>query len=139
MSVHNQVELECPYCHRKQLTTVWESINVQISPEAKKELIEGNINVFHCQKCDKKVNITTKLLYHDMGKQFLVLYFPFEWLKSEDVLESFTRDGNAWSGRPNLQLGYISQPPHVVFDMNELVRYVFFREKLFEYSQAKQS
>jgi hypothetical protein len=140
MSIEQPVELECPDCHDKQVTTVWSSINVQGNPEAKQELLDGKVNVLHCRKCGNQATIAADLLYHDMEKQFWVQYLPFEQAMSTNLLEFFSPEGEIRSENPGPKGGYISRPPHIVFHMGELVRYVLFRDRLFEQAQAgKQS
>jgi hypothetical protein len=70
MTIERQVELECPDCQEKQMTTVWSSINVQVNPEAKQELLKGQVNVLFCRTCGNHAIIATALLYHDMEEQF---------------------------------------------------------------------
>lgn len=136
MSIEKQVELECPYCHKKQQTTVWSSINVQADPLAKQQLMEAKINVLFCQKCGKRANIANELLYHDMLEGFWVQFIPFDALEAKNLLDRFTPEGEKKYDYQGHDRGYISRPPHLVFDMGELVRYVIFRDRLFAECQA---
>ena len=64
---------------------------------------------------------------HDMQRKFLVWYIPLSYLDEKDALKQFTKAGDMRSGsRPEFER------IHVVFDMNELLRYVVFRERLYE-------
>jgi hypothetical protein len=139
MTVERQVELQCPKCHEMQMATVWTSINVHVSPEAKQELLKGKVNVLCCRKCGNYAGIVTALLYHDMEEQFCVQYYPFDRAMSANLLEDFGTQGDIRSENLGPTSGYLSRPPHVVFDMNELVRYVLFRDRLAEQAQAGES
>ena len=96
------------------------------------ELLKGKIHVFDCPTCKKSFSVNKALLYHDMKRKFLVWYFPFEGIEHRSFFGQFNKDGSlkvkkyieedAWTG-------YIKNV-HYVFSMNELVRYILFREKL---------
>lgn len=146
MTIEGKIEIQCPRCGKKQETPVWRSLNATDDPEAKQALLEGRVNVFHCPKCALEAPIGIDLLYHDMEREFWVEFYPFEWVDSNDLLEHFTPEGES---RTDFGIGptdigaestpYIFRPPHVVFDMNELVRYVQFRDRLYEQSRGKRS
>jgi hypothetical protein len=58
---------------------------------------------------------------------------------SADLLENFGPEGEIKVGSLGPTTGYMSRPPHLVFDMAELVRYVLFRDRLSEQSQAREN
>jgi hypothetical protein len=125
-------EIECSHCGLKQEVNIWESINVSVDPDLKQRLFQGLINVFKCQKCEKDTFISVPLFYHDMERRFCVQFFPFDWLEDDGLLsDAFTREGEL-----NTALFQLPDTPddmkrtHIVFDMDELLRYVVFREKL---------
>lgn len=61
MSSVDTHELQCPKCGNTQQTAIWDSINVKLNPELKKALLDGRINMFHCDKCQEEafVNLTS--------------------------------------------------------------------------------
>ena len=127
-------ELECSHCGFKQNVNIWESINVSLDPDLRQRLFQGQINVFKCQKCEKETFISVPLFYHDMEKGFSVQFFPLDWLQDESLLlDAFTREGELNTGLFQLPetSDYIKRT-HIVFDMDELLRYVVFREKLYQ-------
>jgi len=122
-----------------------DSLNADISPEAREALFQGKINAFECASCHTTVVVPVPLLYHDMGRRFVVQYFPAQALDDDAFLEHFTADGTDRSTADMLDklpetvramrgLDYM-QRPHIVFNMAELVRYVAFRERVFERAQ----
>ncbi|QAT42471.1 CpXC domain-containing protein [Aminipila luticellarii] len=65
-------EIECPECGNKQNFVRWQSILADIDPQLKEKVLNGELFVFHCEKCGKKFPITYPCLYHDMGKHLMV-------------------------------------------------------------------
>ena len=86
MSLESQTNVQCPKCGDNQAVTVWRSLNADVSPEAREDLLAGRINVFDCAKCECKAGLGVPLLYHDMRRQFLVQFHPFEALDDPDLL-----------------------------------------------------
>ena len=111
-------------------------MNVTQDPDAKELLLAGTVNVFQCPKCRYESLLDVDFLYHDMERKFSVQYYPYERLSDDNFLASFTLEG-----KPSLELAdrvpvpdrmeYLLRP-HIVFEMGELVRYVAFRDRLYE-------
>ena len=122
-------DLQCPHCGNEQETRVWDSLNVTLDPELKEKLYRGEVNQFECEKCGQKTFIDAPLLYHDMTQKFCVQYYPPNALKDTDFLKNFNSDGwqKSMLSIPKELCKYL-QKPHVVFDMNEMIRYVLFRD-----------
>jgi hypothetical protein len=141
MSIHREEEIACPKCGKAQAVTIWESIDAEPDPDARVALFEARINRFDCPACDFDALVPLPLLYHDRKRQFVVQYFPFGWLDETEFVGRFTSDGRdrqvleAFEGAlraKKIPPGAEPVEPHVVFDMQELVRYVLFRERVFE-------
>lgn len=136
MSVQEQVEAKCPACGEESQATVWRSMNVTEDPDAKELLLAGTVNVFQCPKCRYESLLDVDFLYHDMERQFSVQYYPYERLSDDNFLASFTAEGApsldlSRGGNLPDRMNYLLRP-HVVFEMGELVRYVAFRDRLYE-------
>lgn len=133
MSMKRIMEIECPGCGSNREVLVWKSINAQLNPEAKEDLLNGKVNLFCCGNCSVQAPIAIDLLYHDMEKEFCVQFFPFNKMDNNDFLENFTDKGEL-----DLRRTGAEDPPdyfrnvHIVFSMDELVRYVIFRGRLAE-------
>ena len=129
-------KVTCPKCSGKQEITVWESMNVTLAPDAKQDLFENKINLLECRKCGTETQIHTNMLYHDMEKEFCVMYLPFSMLDEGNFTSVFNRhgelgprdDNETTEERPYNYMNHI----HPVLDMEELKRYILFRDKLFE-------
>jgi hypothetical protein len=136
MTEVNLMVLECPACGNKQQVKVWSSVNITLNPELKEKVMNYEINQFNCDACANTAFINTPLLYHDMDRKYCVQYYPLESLTNPEFLESFSRDGSLIKDQP-LEKIKISPllaaseylfKPHIVFDIQELVHYVMFRD-----------
>ncbi len=113
-----------------------DSINVSLDPELRVRLFNGDINIFRCESCDITVKIEKDLLYHDQVRKFGIKYVPPYWLDYSESFKYFSTDGKY---RLDFDAGDMFQEKanylfdaHVVFDLNEMLRYITFRELLWE-------
>jgi hypothetical protein len=145
MSIHREEEIACPKCGKAQTVTLWETIDADPDPEARTALFEARINRFDCPACDFDALVPVPLLYHDRKRQFVVQFFPFGLLDERQFVERFTADGRdrrvaeAFERalkEKRIPPGAEPAEPHVVFDLPELVRYVLFRERVFDACDA---
>lgn len=146
MSIKRDEEIPCPRCGKSQTVTLWESIDADPDPQARQALFEAKINRFDCPACDFDALVPVALLYHDRRRQFVAQYFPFGWLEEQAFVERFTSDGRdrqveevfaeALKAK-KIPPGAESIQPHLVFDMADLVRYVLFRERIFDFHAAR--
>jgi hypothetical protein len=132
LSIKQMIDIECCRCGSKGKLEVWNSINVQLNPEAMKKLLEGRINTFHCENCSFKVFVPVSLLYHDPLEKFCVEYVPFHWAKENKFLDSLGDDAKLDKdlGVPGNGIPEYFKNTHLVFSMDELARYVVFRHLL---------
>lgn len=135
MSSKEEITVDCPKCEHRQEVMIWRSINVSLDSTLENDLFDDRINTFICSSCGHEGWIDIPLLYHDMNRQYAVIYYPFEFIDDHDFLVQFTAEGKLrmdvspemtkWTPGEN----YLEQS-HVVFDMDEMKRYICFREKL---------
>ena len=144
MSATETIDFTCPQCKEKSQMTIYKAINATQDPEARKALLEGQINQFVCGKCGQKGYLLVSILYHDMNRRFLVQYHPFPAVQSEEFLKDFDEAGrprlksSKLAGEIDRKLKYFNEM-HVVFDMAELMRYIVFRERLHDLQHQKKS
>jgi hypothetical protein len=136
VSLKETVEARCPSCGEESSTTIWRSMNVTQDADAKELLLAGTVNVFQCPKCRYESLLDIDFLYHDMERRFCVQYYPYERLGDDGFLANFTNEAEPAIAVPNgMQvkqgMEYLTHP-HIVFDMGELVRYIAFRDRLYE-------
>jgi len=139
--VKESVEAKCPACGEESSTTVWRSMNVTQDPDAKELLLAGTVNVFQCPKCGYESMLDIDFLYHDMERNLCVQYYPYERLADDGFLANFTIDAEPAIAVPEgmqvkTGMEYLTHP-HIVFDMGELVRYVAFRDRLYELERGE--
>lgn len=141
MSIKREEEIPCPRCGNVQKLTLWESIDAVPDPAAREALFEAQVNRYDCPQCDFDALVPVSLLYHDRRRQFVAQYHPFGLLDEAAFVGRFTADGRdrkvaeefdrALAER-RIPPGAEPMDPHVVFDMAELVRYILFRERVFD-------
>jgi hypothetical protein len=142
MSIEHPERVACPNCQQEQTVTIWDTLNADVSPEARESLFRAEINAFVCAMCGERVEIITPLMYHDIKRQFIVQFVPFKTVQDMSFIERFEIDGSdriaeeTFATMPekilrNKASQYLRHP-HTVFSMDELVRYVEFRERLFD-------
>ncbi len=136
MTIKEEQVMGCPACGHKQIAEFYQAINVKLNPELKERLFKGELNMFVCEECGKKAVVDLVFLYHDMDKRFCVQYCPVELVvqQSDKLSEMYTVDGRL-SVPANIQLPEAAQymyEPHIVLSLDEMIRYVQFRDALFE-------
>ena len=146
MSIKRSEEIACPKCGKAQTVTLWESIDADPDPGARTALFEAQINRFDCPACEFDALVPVPLLYHDRRRQFVVQFFPFGLLDEQEFVARFTADGRdrrvdeaferALAAK-KLPPGAEPMQPHLVFEMGELVRFVLFRERVFDARAAE--
>ena len=131
---------DCPQCGEEQKVTLWQSIDIDQHPELKEPFFEGEINLHKCASCGFQAPVEMDLFYHDGAQELLVYYFPFEYFtesdeEAADALDHFMPNGeldlDAQSEEGKETPEYLNRP-HVVFSMNEMRRYIAFRDALRE-------
>lgn len=127
--------ISCPECKTKQTVMLYESLNVSINPEAKKDLIDGKIHIFKCNNCNSEIIIEKDLLYHDMNQHYLAYFIPKNTVFNDDFIKNqISFEGQLNFKIPdmiknNTEFEYFMNP-HIVLSMNELIRYVVFRDRI---------
>lgn len=76
MSINSNETIKCPKCHQLNEINIWHSITVSDSPDLKKDLLLGKINMFHCPSCEHTALVPTPLLYHDEEKSLMISFSP---------------------------------------------------------------
>jgi len=131
MSMKSTQPLKCPECGHEQDIEVWGSINVTLDPSARIDLFAGSINLFNCDSCGHKSTLPFSLLYNDAQRQICVHYYPINSIKSDEFLEQFMADGSVNAAKAEeFELPDYMRNMQVVFDLNEMIRYILFREEL---------
>jgi hypothetical protein len=132
MTMKRDMEVDCPNCGTSNLILVWETINAQISPEAKAGLLRREVNVFRCRLCEQVITVDKPLVYNDMENKFMVWYLPFAHVMNGAIFDAITPEGRVKGWKYDADDPDYVRNIHYVFDMDELVRYIRFRDVLAE-------
>lgn len=78
MSMERKETVTCPECGNVQDFIIWQTLNGDLDPEAKQQLLDGALFHFECKKCGHKSNVDYGMPYHDMMNQVMVYYVDEE-------------------------------------------------------------
>ena len=92
-------DIECSSCRKNQEVTIYESVNVTLSPNLLEKVKNRKINNFDCKNCKKHFEIMERFLYHDQDKKYFIWCLPddifTEIMDSEDenklLVQSFKK------------------------------------------------
>lgn len=73
-----RIQTTCPRCKAPIIADVNQLIDVSVDPQLKQKLLNGSLNVAHCQNCGYQGMLSVPLVYHDADKELLLTYFPPE-------------------------------------------------------------
>ena len=132
MSVSEKINMKCPGCGAEQSATVWKSLDSNGDPAIREALFAWEINVFVCGECDFRAQLPVGLLYVDREKQISVQYYPVDALGGEQFYDKFWQNGEPVEEPGQNDGAGEKRKPHIVFDMAEMMRYIAFREIVFE-------
>lgn len=74
MSRMKKETITCPACGTESDFVVWQSLNGDLNPEAKQQLLDGTLFRFECKHCGHISTVDYGILYHDMMHQAMVYY-----------------------------------------------------------------
>jgi len=127
------VEIKCPKCGHNDKVDVFRALNASVDPELKQDLMEGKMNFFECPVCRTSGFIPSPFVYHDMELEIFIHYFPLESLSDVELEDIFSPDGKVklqFDDNPAGEIPEYIRSAKIVFSMEELVRYIRFRDKL---------
>jgi hypothetical protein len=130
----SDIELDCPECGGRQTAPLCDAVGADAEPDLRGSLLSGDLNTVRCDACGYEGYLDTPVLYYDVPRQYCVQYLPEEALEDSETLERFNADGT-WNVDLELPAGGVGdflKEPHVVFDLDEMRRYIVFRELLFD-------
>lgn len=78
MSKSSDISYTCPRCQKQSRFTVWQSINVDLDPLLKKQVMDGSLFVFHCPFCGFSQEVGYSVLYHDQRNRYMIWWIPEE-------------------------------------------------------------
>ncbi len=78
MSRIHRETIQCPQCGKEVEVTLWDSLNGDLDPKAKQELLDGSLFNFVCPECGYETRMDYGVLYHDMTHNVMVYYVAEE-------------------------------------------------------------
>ncbi len=126
MTQQRTYSIRCPQCSQEQDVELYESLNVQTSPELKEQLMNNQLNAVVCEQCDSSFRVDKPLLYSDPVRNLLIHVIPV----SSDRVDEGQRQFSEWMGQLNSSLPQGVDAPHLhlVFSRIELVERIFMLE-----------
>ena len=98
MSINSQQSVKCPKCGQLHEINVWNSITVSDSPDLKKDLLSGRINILRCDACSQVALLPEPMLYHDEEKRLLISFTPCDNEKIKAKLYCDLKENSKNSG-----------------------------------------
>ena len=85
MTKVSAIELVCSECGFEQKFRVYDSVNVTLCSDFKKQLIDGELTVFTCDGCGYQVEMVYPMLYHDMDNKLMIWMDPDGQLDTNEI------------------------------------------------------
>lgn len=106
MSIKKTELITCPDCGKKSEFVIWKSLNSQLNPEAKADMLSGKLFQFICPHCHSSHNVDYGFLYHQMEDQIMIQYSTTDE-NVEEGIESFEKMTNGnFIGLPAMDVDY---------------------------------
>lgn len=118
------------------MIVLWRTIDGGLDPELRDLLVDGDLNVFRCEVCAIEAFYNPgAILYVDSARRYAVQYYPPAILLHDELMvNTFDGEGRVAPIGPDQDEASWCDPdaPHLVFDFEEMIRYILFRERLHE-------
>ena len=85
--MQSNMTVQCPQCGQQSTVAVTSLIDARQNPEAKNNLLSGNLNTVQCPNCGTAFTVAVPLVYHDADKELLITYVPAELMMQKDQQE----------------------------------------------------
>lgn len=80
MSTKSEVDVKCQ-CGQTFKATVWQSVNATASPDLRKMILDGTMNMVACPACGMRFHVEIPFLYHDLERREWIWVYPLEYQK----------------------------------------------------------
>ena len=87
MSLESKEIIKCPECGKDNGFIVWQSLNGDLDPDAKQQLLDGTLFHFKCECCGYESNIVYPILYNDMSNNVMIYFVKEDEI--EEIKSSF--------------------------------------------------
>ncbi len=76
MSMTKMIQIQCPVCRHQFDYEIWETLNVELDPEASEKLKQGKFFQVRCPSCQETLRPVYPMLYHDPANKAMVYFRP---------------------------------------------------------------
>ena len=76
VSAKTSYTISCPQCSQEQAVELFDSVNLEDTPEARDLLMTNKLNRVECAACGFAFRVDKPLLYHDPGRRQLIYWIP---------------------------------------------------------------
>jgi uncharacterized protein (UPF0212 family) len=66
------VKIDCPTCGARFETSYWQSLNAELNPAEKEQLLSGKLFYKTCPKCNSEHQFVYPIIYHDMAHKVMI-------------------------------------------------------------------
>ena len=93
MSRPRKETVTCPKCGKESDITIWDTLNAEMNPKEKQQLLDGTIFRFMCE-CGYTAGIDAGMLYHNMTRHTMVYYVSEESVEqTENMFADIRKHG----------------------------------------------
>lgn len=93
MSRPRKETVTCPQCGKQTDITIWDTLNAEMNPKEKQQLLDGTLFRFVCE-CGYSAGIDAGMLYHNMTQHTMVYYVNEEAVEqTEKMFEDIRKHG----------------------------------------------
>lgn len=136
MSQKNSYQINCPKCGLTQPVELHESVNVQVNPQLRDELLGNRLNLVVCTNCKATFRVDKSLLYNDPAHQIMIYLIPLKESDYDQGERLFAESLQRLNGA--LPKDFVTPGVSLVFNRFELVERIFLveaglNERIIEY------
>ena len=73
-----KIQTSCPRCKSPLIADVEQLFDLNVDPQAKQRLLNGQVNNVNCPTCGYQGMLSTPIVYHDPEKELLLTFVPSE-------------------------------------------------------------
>ena len=129
MSIPKKVAVNCSHCNKSFETTIWQSVNTDLSPDLPNKIINGSFFDAKCPECGYVSHLNYDFLYHDMVNQTMI------WIVHKYEAKEYEKQINDIRKSPFELNGYTTR---FVNSINELREKGYFTSNLETRYQIRQ-
>lgn len=138
MSRMERRDIACGTCRTSVSMYVWHTLDVTEYPDLKRQLLADTVNVVPCPACGRRCRCDIPIRYDDPLLGFAVQFIPAGYRTDPAFLQLCTEAGTLPASQTRTADVFgAEREPHVVFSMDEMIRYVVFRDRISDHARRR--